>query len=59
MVLSPPARTMAGALQVTDLVPPVCVAMPLPPRSLTQVTRLTTRSSAATPARFTVTALLL
>jgi hypothetical protein len=42
------------AVHVVLLQEPDCAAMPLPPRSLTQVTRSILRSSLAEPAIFSV-----
>jgi hypothetical protein len=50
MVLVPSASGTDLTLQLTELELPLCHAMPLPPRSLIQVTRATIRLSLAAPA---------
>ena len=52
MRLSPSARVRPVALQLTSFNVPSFTATPLPPRSLTQVTLASLRSSAATPEMF-------
>jgi hypothetical protein len=51
IVLSPEASVIAPMVQVALVVLPVNVAVPLPPRSLTQVTRFRPLSSVALPVR--------
>ena len=52
MLFVPSASDTNGAVQVTARAVPICSATPLPPRSLTQVTRVILRSSLAVPAIF-------
>ena len=59
MVLVPTERGTVGTVQLTKLRVPLCSAMPLPPRSFTQVTRAILRSSLAVPAILTVSPMAL
>jgi hypothetical protein len=54
IVLAPSASCTLGALHVTTLALLLMLAMPDPPLSLTQVTRMTCRLSVAEPDTLTV-----